>query len=125
MNQKKKEALVGKGLISINCPFDSLRLANSKKTKTNSKEQAYIITTSRSSKLEYDCRGMRIEEFKETVENAISDLMLNHVPYVCIIHGHGTGVLKNWLRDYIRKNPDVKREEDKTGNDGETRIILS
>ena len=68
---------------------------------------------------------MRLEEFENTVEMAVSDLLSSHVPFVTIIHGHGDGVLKKWLRNYIKKNADIEWDKSDTGNDGETRIVLS
>ena len=67
---------------------------------------------------------MRLEEFIDTVEKAISDLMQELLPYITIIHGHGNGILKNWLRSYIRKNKDIEIIPTQSGNDGETQIKI-
>jgi DNA mismatch repair protein MutS2 len=119
----KKFVHIGKGSISMKVKFSSLREAN----KTQSRPQNHftgIIEKSRSTQLEYDCRGMRLEEFESLVHDITSDLMLGDVPFVTIIHGHGTGALKNWLRTYVKNNKDLRIESNDTGNDGETRIAL-
>jgi DNA mismatch repair protein MutS2 len=41
-----------------------------------------------------------------------------------VIHGHGDGILKNWLRDYVKKSKEFQKDTSETGNDGETRIVL-
>lgn len=124
INRKKNEALVTKGIVTIKCPLDSLRLPGHKK-HTSQQQVMISFDNSRSSKLEYDCRGMRLEEFQSVVEQAISDLLTAKVPFINIIHGHGTGVLKGWLRKYVKSHRDITTESNDTGNDGETRIILS
>jgi DNA mismatch repair protein MutS2 len=68
---------------------------------------------------------MRLEEFQSIVESAVSDLMTDSVPFINFIHGHGNGTLKGWLRDYIKKNKSIKADSNDTGNDGETRVVLT
>lgn len=123
LNIKKNEALVNAGKIAIKVPLSSLRSANLSTQKPSTTQS--FVATDRSAQIEYDCRGMRLEEFQDLVEKSVSDLLQNSVPYITIIHGHGTGVLKNWLRKYIRQTKDIQRGSDQRGNDGETRIELS
>ena len=46
------------------------------------------------------------------------------MPFANIIHGHGDGVLKKWLRNHIKRHPDFKISLNETGNDGESRVEL-
>lgn len=121
INHKRKEVVVSKGLMSIKCPIDSLRVAHGKTPKV----VQVSVQKNSEAKIEYDCRGMRLSEFESLVEFAVSDLLSNSVPFINFIHGHGTGVLKKWLRNFIKNNPDIKEESNDTGNDGETKIVLS
>ncbi len=120
VNLKKKEAIVAKGRMSIKCPSSSLKIAH--KEKGQSVQVNY--TQNSKAQIEYDCRGMRLSEFETLVENAISDLLTDSVPFINFIHGHGNGTLKNWLRSYIKKNKSLSVDSNDNGNDGETRIIL-
>lgn len=123
LDNNKNFIHVGKGNFSMKVKRTSLRVAN--QTQNDRKPQiSNMITKSRNTKLEYDCRGMRLEEFESLVHDITSDLMLGDVPFVTIIHGHGTGALKNWLRKYIKNNKDLTSISNDTGNDGETRIGL-
>lgn len=119
-NLKKKEALVSRGLMTIKCPIDSLKLTGA----TNSNQVYVNITKSNTAKIEYDCRGMRLSEFESLVEFAVSDLLSNAIPFVNFIHGHGNGTLKKWIRSYIKNNSNIKEESNESGNDGETKIVL-
>ena len=119
VDTKKKIAFIGKGAFSMKMPFSTLRSANERKGQSVQPD-GYI--KSRNSQIEYDCRGMRLEEFESLINDIISDLILGDLPYINIIHGHGTGVLKNWLRKFIKDNKDLTILPSDNGNDGETRI---
>lgn len=122
LNERKQEAQISSGIIKAIVPFKDL-YESQNKNKVDSEVKVFFHKSS-SAKLEYDCRGMRLSEFQTIVEGAISDLMSSALPYVSIIHGHGNGVLKKWLRDYLKHNPNVKIDSNDSGNDGETRIII-
>jgi DNA mismatch repair protein MutS2 len=72
--------------------------------------------------IEVDCRGMRLEEFQKIAEDSIDEVVTGEIPFVTIIHGHGDGVLKNWLRSYLKKEHRDLRWENIEGNDGCTKI---
>jgi DNA mismatch repair protein MutS2 len=123
IERNKKYCQVSAGSISMKVEAKSLMLANqSGHTATNTIDSSY--TTSRTVQLEYDCRGMRLEEFQSLIEDVTSDLLLATIPYVSIIHGHGTGVLKNWLRKHVKSAKNLTVLKDQSGNDGETRFAL-
>ena len=126
LNLKKDEAQVGMGNLSIKTPLSKLKVANQKGVATpkdNIPSQGFIERTS-ATKLEYDCRGMRLEEFQDTIHQATSNLLIGDIPYLNIIHGHGNGVLKGWLRGFVKNNKDITVDSDETGNDGSTRLVL-
>lgn len=119
--KKNGEALVTKGAMTIKCPSDSLWASNVKPHQMNK----VTVSAQRETnvKLEYDCRGMRLSEFQNLVENAIPELISGSVPFINFIHGHGNGTLKDWIRSYLKKNSEVEWDSNESGNDGETRVI--
>lgn len=92
-----------------------------------SKKQAPVeqrgIVESQDVPIEHDCRGMRLEVFQKYFEDVSQSLFTEDVPYLNIIHGHGTGVLKSWLRKHLDKHRTLKYEIP-DGNDGSTIIKL-
>lgn len=74
--------------------------------------------------INYDCRGMKLNEFQNIVYLALADLELNEVPYCQIVHGHGDGILKNWLRKHLMSKKHMNWRSD-DGNDGATIIELN
>jgi len=67
--------------------------------------------------MELDLRGMNIEESLPRVEDYLDRAARAGMPFVRIIHGKGTGVLRRAIRDAIKNNRVVKSFE--TGQDGE------
>jgi DNA mismatch repair protein MutS2 len=73
--------------------------------------------------LELDIRGASIDEMLPRLEKYLDDAYLGMMPWVRIIHGKGTGVLRTAVRKELSKHPLVKsfREgEAGEGGDGVT-----
>jgi DNA mismatch repair protein MutS2 len=58
--------------------------------------------------LELDLRGERYEDALIRVEKYIDDALLASYPRVSIIHGKGTGALRQGVQDYLKKHRSVK-----------------
>ena len=72
-----------------------------------------------SSKL--DLRGYRVEEALDEVEAYLDKASLVNLSPVYIVHGHGTGALKDAVRDYLKVSPYVAKfrpGQDTEGGDG-------
>lgn len=118
---RRKEVTIAKGPIKLTVPVSTL--GRSKRAPVAPKVSVSFQKTS-NAHLEYDVRGMRLSEFQNLIEKALGDLLSGDVPYLSVIHGHGDGVLKNWLRDYLKRSRDFQGEQPESGNDGETKITL-
>jgi DNA mismatch repair protein MutS2 len=78
--------------------------------------------------LEVDLRGMRAVEIDRVLDRALNDAVLSSMPYLRIIHGKGTGALRQVVRDYLRASPLVVGAEtapDQQGGEGVTIARLS
>jgi DNA mismatch repair protein MutS2 len=121
IDMKKKLVTLIKGSVKLTVPAETLSKLNGPTPKHKVHVQ---IHKNSNAKLEYDVRGMRLSEFESLIDTAIGDLLCGDVPYLSIIHGHGDGVLKNWLRSFLKRSPELKTELSESGNDGETKILL-
>ncbi|MBD5402548.1 endonuclease MutS2 [bacterium] len=68
-----------------------------------------------------DLRGYRVEEALDAVENYLDQASLANLTPVYIVHGHGTGALKQAVRDFLKTSPYVAKfrvGEDSEGGDG-------
>ncbi|PLS16931.1 endonuclease MutS2 [Bacillus sp. M6-12] len=59
--------------------------------------------------LELDLRGERFENALSRVEKYIDDALLAGYPRVSIIHGKGTGALRQGVQEYLRNHRSVKK----------------
>lgn len=118
---RRKEITIAKGPIKMTVPVQTL--GRSKRSPIKANVSVSFDKTS-NSQLEFDVRGMRLSEFQNLIEKALGDLLSGDIPYLSIIHGHGDGVLKNWLRDYLKRSRDFQAGAPESGNDGETKITL-
>ena len=116
---------VSKGNIKLDCKPSDLKLLkySKKNTSTATIKVSPIIPCHTTLKLEVDCRGMRLSEFEILINQYILSIQNEEIPYVTIIHGHGDGILKNWLRKQLGKLSSLKWSSTE-GNDGSTNIQL-
>src|SRR3990172_1920907 len=67
--------------------------------------------------LEIDVRGHTAEEALEAIERRLDAAYLAGLPFVRVIHGKGTGRLRQAIRQALRKNPYAASFE--TGSEAE------
>jgi len=117
------EAEVQIGVLRVRARLSELEAKGAPETKTFSDKQATISTRHESPGIEIDLRGQRAEDALDTLENYLERAYLAKLPWVRIIHGKGTGKLRNVVRQALEQHPHVasfesaKRTE---GGDGAT-----
>jgi len=73
--------------------------------------------------LEFDLRGWRVDEVIPELERYINDAYMANMPFVRIIHGKGTGALRQVVREELATNPLVstfRPAEAREGGEGVT-----
>jgi DNA mismatch repair protein MutS2 len=122
VNTSRKQAKVGHKNFTFTCKLSELFL--DKNAYIGQKESdATHYHFSDAPSIEVKCLGMRLEEFQEIVEQYLTALQLETIPYAIITHGHGDGVLKKWLRKTLDQRKNF-RWSNIDGNDGQTRVEL-
>ena len=79
-------------------------------------------------KPEIDLRGARVEEALPRVMTFIDEAVMLNTSELRILHGTGTGALRQTIREYLRTNPIVARFEDEHiqfGGAGITKVTLA
>lgn len=77
--------------------------------------------------MEIDLRGQRAEDALDALDRYISNASMAGLPFVRIIHGKGTGRLRQVIREALKLNSEVKNFEeggDKEGGEGVTIVHL-
>jgi DNA mismatch repair protein MutS2 len=86
---------------------DSTRGAASAEGGTVASGPAYGVESSEPPSLELDLRGMTGDEAVEAVERYLDRALLHDLRGVRIIHGVGTGVLRQRVQAFLREHPRV------------------
>jgi len=78
--------------------------------------------------MQLDLRGQRVEEVLPAVDRYIHDAYMAGMPFVRILHGKGTGALRQAIRDQLAHHPLVREYAPAAANDGGegvTVVVLS
>ncbi|MCQ2134764.1 MAG: Smr/MutS family protein [Bacteroidales bacterium] len=75
-------------------------------------------------KTELDIRGARVSEALETVMKYVDDAIMLNVPSVRIIHGKGTGALREEIQKFVRTTPGVASVKDEHIQFGGTGVTI-
>jgi DNA mismatch repair protein MutS2 len=104
-----------------NAPIAAPAAASQKQVKKVSKEAAAPFYPSPG--MELDIRGQRAEDALDALDRYLESAILAGLPYVRIIHGKGTGRLRQVVREALQESPHVSSWEngqDKEGGEGVT-----
>ena len=117
-----KAVVVTIGNISSKMPLDKVERITSNEFKSAVRENARPVSAVRvdsslterklNFSTELDVRGARLNDAVETVTRYIDDAIMLNVSSVRIIHGKGTGVLRDELQKLIRTMPGVASAKD-------------
>lgn len=75
-----------------------------------------------------DVRGMRVEEVLPTVDQYLNDAYMGGLRNIRLLHGKGTGALRQAIRDQLGHHPLVKSYSsppDREGGEGITQVVLA
>ena len=117
---KKGNVTVQMGILKTKFNVSQLKLLDSASVGTKEKigsEKAYRAAVSRSFKPELDVRGMLGEDACYTVDKYIDEAIVAHVYSVTVIHGKGTGALRNAIWAFLKG--DKRIESFRAGQYGE------
>ncbi|KXH87260.1 endonuclease MutS2 [Sporosarcina sp. HYO08] len=102
------EWIVQIGILKMKLEQSGLEYVKPEKEK---KMAATSFVTGRNTavKLELDLRGERYEDAIVRTEKYLDDAILANYHQVSIIHGKGTGALRQGIQQYLKKHPRVKK----------------
>jgi DNA mismatch repair protein MutS2 len=101
------DVLVQVGALKVNLPLHELRRgAKQKKARTFSIKAPSLEQKAEVSP-ELHLRGLRVDEALEKVDKYLDSAYLAGLPNVNLIHGKGTGALRDALRQYLTQHPFV------------------
>lgn len=97
------------GIMKVNVHVSTLRRVASQDTeKSTIKAKTIIGSKSKTIKNEIDLRGKNIEEAILDIDKYLDDSYIANLKEVYIIHGKGTGTLRDGVKSYLRGHKHVK-----------------
>jgi DNA mismatch repair protein MutS2 len=103
------QAVVQAGIMKINVHVSNLRLAQSEKNEPEKTGMGKIgVSKAKTITTEIDLRGFNIDEASESLDKYLDDAVISGLHEVTVIHGKGTGTLRNGIHQYLKSNSHVK-----------------
>ena len=100
------------GLIKMMLKEDEFSLVKvQEEAQKPKKKQVHVVKKSKKSagpRARLDLRGKRYEEAMQELDEFIDQALLNNIAQVDIIHGIGTGVIREGVTKYLSRNKHVK-----------------
>ncbi len=126
---EKKQAYVMSGSIKMWVSFDNLRCkkknSNSTEIKKTRKVTKMISNANRQVSGEIDIRGMASDEALLELDRYIDNALVTGLETVRIIHGKGTGVLRQSVQTHLRSHKAIKTFRLGTFGEGENGVTIA
>jgi DNA mismatch repair protein MutS2 len=118
------DVLVQVGILKISVPLDELRPCMHEPQPQTSYTRASTIESDASMPAELNFRGLSGDDAIEAVDKYLDAAYLAGLTKVSLIHGKGTGVLRDVVRKYLAKHPLVASFRSGNYNEGGTGITV-
>ena len=102
---KKGNVLVQAGILKMTVPVENLRTAEdneSEKIARNYVSSKEFISKAATISPQLDVRGMYADDAILKVEKFLDDAVVANLPQITIVHGKGTGALKNAIHQHLK-----------------------
>ena len=103
----KGNLLVQCGIININTNISDLEITEEEKTKKGRAKQSGFgvngLSKSRDISSEINLIGLKVDEAIPKLDKYLDDAYLSHLTSVRIVHGKGTGALRNAVSAHLKK----------------------
>lgn len=111
-----QEAVVALGSVRLRTGIERLRKVGGRAVPRRPGGAARVPALTAQRRI--DLRGLRVEEALLRVERLIDEAVAAGAPSVEVLHGKGTGALREAVREYLRSRPEVSAIEDAAWNAG-------
>lgn len=122
------QILVQVGIIKTRVPLKNLRLTDQKPKEKKKAAGGHRTVTkkmdSAPARNEVDVRGMNLEEALMEVDAFIDHALMHNLNMLTIIHGKGTGILRNGIQQHLRRHKAVKSFRLGVYGEGESGVTI-
>ena len=96
------------GLITTKLSEDEFEPIEPEETVKKTKTKAVKKTVTSNIKAQLDLRGVRYEEAQKMLDDCMDQALLANLHQITIVHGIGTGVIRDMVREYLQRSRHVK-----------------
>ncbi len=122
----KGDLQVRVGIMKIKSNLSNLRLTEEvKEKKPERKVYTERLNKTMSACTEVDIRGENVEDAIYILDKFIDDAMLCSLHQIRIIHGKGTGVLRNGIHQYLKKHPGIRTYHLAAYGEGDSGVTIA
>ncbi len=121
---KSNEVIVQIGNIKMNIPIKYLEKAKQVNNTKQANKNYTSISKTRTAKTEINVIGYTVEEAIFVVDKFLDDCSLAKIQTARIVHGKGTGKLKNGIHQFLKKHPHVLSYRMGTYGEGEMGVTV-
>lgn len=123
---KSNEIKLQVGSIYMNAKLEDLSpvKASANKNKKSNSNISYSNNKAQSVASEINVIGLNVDEALPIVDKYIDDCYMAHLEHARIVHGKGTGKLREGIHAFLRKHPHVKSFRLGTFGEGEMGVTI-
>ena len=112
------------GSFRVRTRRSSLELRHKAATPPEAQEAKVSLPPPPDVHLELHLRGLRVDEALPRLEKYLDEAYRAQVPFARIVHGKGTGALRQAVRDFLRGYPLVESFRDGAEGEGDTGVTV-
>ena len=116
--EREGEADVQLGSFRLRLPLKRLELRQKAAREESAPRVSVQVAAAESPGMELDLRGVRVDDGLDKLERYLNQAYRARLPFVRIIHGRGTGAMRNAVRDVLAAHPLVGTSRTGEGNEG-------
>ena len=122
---KDGEAVIQAGIMKINVHVTNLKLVDDQIAETRKAGSGKLgMSKSMNISTQVDIRGANVDEAVEILGKFLDDAAIAGLSEITIIHGKGTGMLRNGVHQYLKSNSHVKSHRLGKYGEGEAGVTI-
>lgn len=122
---RNDQAIVAVGALKMTVPVSSLSTVSRAAERAAARSESYAALPDVDVSTEVDLRGMRVDEMELALQRALDAAIGADLHVMRIIHGKGTGALRERVDELLRADRRVKEHRPGAWNEGGTGVTIA
>jgi DNA mismatch repair protein MutS2 len=122
---RNDQAIVAVGALKMTVPVSSLSVMSRAAERAAARSEVYAAAPDVDVSTEIDLRGMRVDEMELALQRALDAAIGADLHVMRIIHGKGTGALRERVDELLRADRRVREHRSGAWNEGGTGVTIA